>query len=266
MALAVNLMLDRIRGAFADRDTTETALRESEERMRQFVADVSHELRTPLTAVGAYVELIDRGARGEPADLDRALAGIASETARMAALVDELLLLARLDQHRLPEFTAVDLSEVVIEAVAMAHAVDGRYPIELRVDQVAFVTGDRAQLRQVVDNLLANVRAHTPPSTRTHAALTTGDGQVLLVVADDGPGEAPEEARRAFERFHRADESRSRGSGGAGLGLSIVRSIVEAHDGTVQATTSPGAGWTVRITLPLTVSVPEVEAADEVDP
>ena len=219
--------------------------------MRQFVADVSHELRTPLAAVSAYVELIDRGARGEPADLDRALSGIASETARMAALVDELLLLARLDQHRLPEFTEVDLSELVIEAVAMAHAVDARYPIDLRVDQVAFVAGDRAQLRQVIDNLLANVRAHTPPATRTHVELTAGDGRVVLVVADDGPGGAAEHGRRAFERFYRADESRSRASGGAGLGLAIVRSVIEAHHGTVEATTGPGAGWTVRIGLPL---------------
>ena len=254
VALAVNTMLAGIRGAFAERDATEAALRTSEARMGQLVADVSHELRTPLAAVGAYVELIDRGARGEPADLDRALAGVATETARMAALVDQLLLLARIDQHRLPAFELVDLSEVVIEAVAMAHAVDARYPVELRVDQVAFVQGDGAQLRQVIDNLLANVRAHTPPATRTHVRLTAGDGEAVLTVADDGPGGTPEQAARAFERFYRVDDSRSRASGGTGLGLAIVRSVVEAHGGAVEATTGPGAGWTARVMLPLSPS------------
>lgn len=266
VASALNTMLARIRAAFAERDATEAALRDSEARMRRFVADVSHELRTPLTAVSAYVELIARGARAEPSDLDRALSGVATETARITALVDELLLLARLDQQRPPEFSAVDLSEVVIEAVSTAHAVDPRYPIDLRIGQVVVVIGDRAQLRQAVDNLLANVRTHTPPSTRSSVALTARDGQARLVVADDGPGGAPDHARRAFERFYRADASRARSSGGTGLGLAIVRSIIEAHHGTVHAETSRDGGWTVRIALPCGSPDPDLQQPDGIDP
>lgn len=266
VASALNTMLARIRAAFAERDATEAALRDSEARMRRFVADVSHELRTPLTAVSAYVELIDRGARAKPADLDRALAGVATETARMAALVDELLLLARLDQQRLPEFSNVDLSEVVIDAVTMAQTVDSRYPIDLRVDQVVVVRGDRSQLRQVVDNLLGNVRTHTPASTRSSVELTAISGQATLVVGDDGPGGAPGDADRAFERFYRADESRARSSGGTGLGLAIVRSIIEAHRGTVHAESSAGGGWTVRVALPCESTNPDLEHPDGTDP
>lgn len=266
VASALNTMLARIRSAFAERDATEAALRESEARMRRFVADVSHELRTPLTAVRAYVELIDRGARAQPADLDRALSGVATETARMAALVDELLLLARLDQHRLPELSDVDLSEVVIEAVAMAQTVDSRHPIDLRVDEVVTVRGDRAQLRQVVDNLLRNVHIHTPAGTRSSVELTAADGRATLVVSDDGPGGAPDHAERAFERFYRADESRARSSGGTGLGLAIVRAIAEAHHGTVLAETSAGGGWTVRVALPCNPTDPDPEQPEGTDP
>lgn len=251
LATVLNTMLDRIRGAFAARDETEDALRESEERMRRFVADVSHELRTPLTAVRAYAELFDRGARDRPEDLARAMHGIALETDRMHELVEELLLLAELDEGRPLAVADVDLSEVVVDAMAAARAVSPDWPVSLRVADVIVVRGDAARLRQVVDNLLSNVRAHTPAGTRTSIEIAARDGRAVLVVADDGPGMAPEQARRVFERFYRADASRSRASGGSGLGMAIVHALVAAHDGTVTVDTAPGRGVKITISLPI---------------
>jgi two-component system OmpR family sensor kinase len=184
LALAMNTMLERIRGAFAERDATEHALREAEERTRRFVADVSHELRTPLAAVSAYTELIERGARSKPEDLDRALAGMASETHRMASLVEELLLLAHLDQQQPPVRTAIDLSEIVAAAVTTARAVDPTYPIEVRLGGVVTTIGDPDQLRRVVDNLLANIRTHTPSGTPALVELGMDAGFAVLFVRD----------------------------------------------------------------------------------
>src|SRR4051794_4029024 len=160
--------------------------------MRRFVADVSHELRTPLAAVAAYAELFDRGARDHPEDLERALRGISLESGRMAELVEELLLLAHLDEGRPLNRTRVDLNEIVVDAVGAARAVSVEWPINLRVFDVVLVDGDASRLRQVVDNLLANVRTHTPPGTSTSITLRTEGAFGIMPVKDDGPGMSAE--------------------------------------------------------------------------
>ena len=173
LAAALNTMLDRIHESFDERDATEAALRESQQRMRRFVADVSHELRTPLAAVTAYAELLERGARTRPDDVDRAIHGIAVESGRMNELVEELLLLARLDEGRPLEQVTVDLAALLVDAARTARTVAPDHPVALSITEVVTVTGDATRLRQVVDNLLANVRTHTPPGTTTSIALTT---------------------------------------------------------------------------------------------
>ncbi len=250
LATAMNTMLTRIRGAFAERDETEQALRSSEERMRRFVADVSHELRTPVAAVSAYVELVDRGARDRPADLERALHGIALESSRMRGLVEELLLLARLDEGRPLARERVDLDEVVVEAIAAAQAVSPQWPIALHATKVVSVEGDVQRIRQIVDNLLANVRMHTPPGTTTTVSIDA-DASAVMSVGDDGPGMSAGQAAHVFERFFRADPSRSRASGGAGLGLAIVAALVDAHHGSIRVETAPGRGTVFTVSLPL---------------
>jgi signal transduction histidine kinase len=251
MATALNTMLGRIRDAFSERDSTEEALRHSEEKMRQFVADVSHELRTPLAAVSAYTELFGRGLRDHPADLERAMRGIDLEAARMHELVEELLLLARLDEGRQLAQVRVDLNEVVFEAISAARAMDPGHPITLRASDVIVMSGDPGRMRQVIDNLLANVRTHTPIGTTTAIALDARCGKAVVTISDDGPGMSTANADRIFERFYRADASRSRSSGGSGLGMAIVQAIVEAHRGTISVRTAPDAGLTVTISLPL---------------
>ena len=233
---ALNEMLDRIEA--------------SDRRLRRFVADASHELRTPLAAVRAYAELFDRGASAHPSDLERSMAGITRESERMSLLVDDLLLLARLDEGRPLERNPVHLAALVEEAVDAARVVEPERPLELSVEP-ATVTGDEARLRQVLDNLLANARTHTPAGTPVSVELRRVDGQVTLSVADRGPGLTEEQTSRVFERFYRVDTSRARASGGAGLGLSIVVAVVEAHGGTVEARPTPGGGATFVITLPL---------------
>jgi two-component system OmpR family sensor kinase len=259
VAAALNTMLDRVHSSFEERDHTEAELRESEERMRRFVADVSHELRTPLAAVSAYTELFERGARSHPEDLERALHGIAVETSRMNDLVEELLLLARLDEGRPLEHVTVDLSELLVEAIGRARAVAPDHPISLRMAHVLTITGDPGRLRQVIDNLIANVRTHTPPGTSTEIELSTSGEAAVITVTDNGPGMPQEQAARAFERFYRADPSRSRASGGSGLGLSIVHALVQAHGGTVRVESAPGAGFRVIVTLPLSVALHEAD-------
>jgi two-component system, OmpR family, sensor kinase len=233
---ALNTMLDRIEA--------------SDRRLRRFVADASHELRTPLAAVRAYAELFGRGAAARPADLERSMSGITREAERMSLLVDDLLLLARLDEGRPLERKQVDLAAVVGEAVDAARVVEPVRPIELTVEP-ATVTGDEARLRQVLDNLLANARTHTPAGTPVSVELRRADGQAELTVVDHGPGLTEEQSARVFERFYRADSSRARANGGAGLGLSIVAAVTEAHGGTAEARPTPGGGATFVITLPL---------------
>jgi two-component system OmpR family sensor kinase len=233
---ALNEMLDRIEA--------------SDRRLRRFVADASHELRTPLAAVRAYAELFGRGASARPEDLERSMSGITREAERMSLLVDDLLLLARLDEGRPLARKPVDLANVVQEAVDAARVVEPGRPIELSVEP-ATVTGDETRLRQVLDNLLANARTHTPAGTPVSVELRRADGRATVTVADHGPGLQEEQAARIFERFYRADSSRARASGGAGLGLSIVAAVTEAHEGTVETRPTPGGGATFVIALPL---------------
>ena len=243
LGLSLNAMLGQIEVAF-------TAREQSEQRLRRFVADASHELRTPLTAVRAYAELFGRGAADRPEDLARSMSGISREAERMTLLVDDLLLLARLDEGRPLDRRPVDLAALAAEAVDAARVVDTTRPIELEVEQ-ATVLGDRDRLRQVLDNLLANARSHTPPGTTVTVALRRADPNAELSVSDTGPGLSAEEAERVFGRFYRADTSRSRASGGVGLGLSIVAAVAQAHGGTASARPAPGGGATFAVTLPL---------------
>jgi two-component system OmpR family sensor kinase len=243
LGLALNSMLEQIEAAFDERRATE-------ERLRRFVADASHELRTPLTSIRGYAELFRRGAGSRPQDLARSMEAIEAEAGRMGILVDDLLLLARLDQGRPLERAPVDLVEVCTEAVRSARVVEPGRPIELEVDGPALVLGDEGRLRQVLDNLLDNVRVHTPPGTRVRVELGSEGDDVVLSVTDEGPGLTSDVIDRAFERFYRGDPARSRKTGGAGLGLSIAAAIVEAHGGTVQATNVPASGARIEVSLP----------------
>ena len=244
LGLALNAMLGQIERAFKAREA-------SEARLRRFVADASHELRTPLAAVRAYAELFRRGAASRPDDLERAMSGIGRESERMSLLVEDLLLLARLDEGRPLAREPVDLDAVVAEAVETARTVEPARPIDLDAAP-AVVLGDRDRLRQVVDNLLANVRAHTPAGSPVHVRVGRNGTEAVLEVEDSGPGLGAEEAERVFERFHRGDPSRARSSGGVGLGLSIVAAVAEAHGGSASARSTPGKGSTFVVTLPLT--------------
>ena len=250
LARTLNVMLGRIQSAFAERDATERDLRASEARMRHFVADASHELRTPLAAVSAYAELFERGADHHEADLARVMSGIRSESGRMKALVEDLLLLARLDEGRPIEKEPVELVVLAAEAVQTAQTVGAAWPVHIEATEPVETTGDRDRLRQVLDNLLVNVRTHTPEGTSTTVRLSRDDGSAVVEVADDGPGLGCEQADQVFERFYRADPSRSRVHGGAGLGLSIVQAIVAAHGGQVSAGVAPGGGAVFTVRLP----------------
>jgi len=243
LGLALNSMLARIESSFRAQEA-------SERKLRRFVADASHELRTPLSAVRAYAELYDRGAAERPDDLERSMKGISRESERMSVLVEDLLLLARLDDGRPLEREPVELDEVVGEAVETAQAVDPERAIELHAEP-ATVLGDRVRLRQIVDNLLANVRAHTPPGTPASVSVRRRNGSAEIAVTDAGPGLDEEHLEHLFERFYRADPSRARASGGVGLGLAIVAAVAEAHGGTASASSRPGEGTTVAIALPL---------------
>jgi len=243
-------MLAQIESAFRAREA-------SERKLRRFVADASHELRTPLAAVRAYAELFSRGAAERPDDLARSMTGIGRESERMTVLVDDLLLLARLDEGRPLERKPVELDDVVGEAVEMAQTVEPERPIELQTEH-AVVVGDRDRLRQIVDNLLANVRTHTPPGTAVQVSVRRENGNAEIAVSDAGPGLEPDQLAHVFERFYRADPSRARASGGVGLGLSIVAAVAQAHGGTVEARSDPGQGATFTIALPLA----ETDGAD----
>jgi two-component system OmpR family sensor kinase len=244
---ALNAMLGQIEQAFDERTA-------SENRLRRFVADASHELRTPLAAVRAYAELFDRGARERPDDLERAMTGIQRESQRMGLLVDDLLLLARLDQGRPLERKPVQLDRVAREAVEAARTLDPGREIALESAGHVEVEGDRERLRQVLDNLLANVRSHTPPGSAAAVRVSNGGDRAVLEVADTGPGLSDEQLDHVFERFYRGDTSRSRDQGGAGLGLAIAAAIAESHGGSaavVNEGRDGGTGLTVRVTLPL---------------
>ncbi len=250
LARTLNVMLARIESAFGARLASERRLRASEARLRRFVADASHELRTPIAAISAYAELFGRGASEQKEDLERLMGGIRNETGRMEHLVADLLLLARLDEGRPMEQRSVDLVALCAEAVHTAATVGPAWPVTFRASTPIEVMGDATSLRQVVDNLLGNVRAHTPPGTTASVSVEPEGPGAVITVSDDGPGMEPEEAAHIFERFYRSDPSRSRTHGGAGLGLSIVSAIVANHGGTVSAQGRIGEGTTFTVHLP----------------
>jgi two-component system OmpR family sensor kinase len=272
LARVLNSMLGRIEDAFSARDRTEAELRDSEARMRRFLADASHELRTPLTAVAAYAELFEAGADERPEDLARVLAGIRRETGRMGDLVADLLLLARLDEARPLSLKPTELVLAAAHAVETAGAVEPGWPVTLIASRPIEVEADEVRMRQVMDNLLANVRAHTPRGTETVLTISEQGGDAVIEVADNGPGLSDEQLDRVFDRFYRGDSSRSRESGGSGLGLSIVRAILLKHGGTVGVANGPNGGAVFSVRLPVISEVAspglpaEVPTATVVEP
>lgn len=234
VGFALNRMLGHIANALAARHA-------SESRVRQFVADASHELRTPLAAIRGYAELTRRSKEKVPPDIAFAMSRVESESARMTTLVEDLLLLARLDSGRPVVHEPVDVSRLVADAVADAHVAgpDHKWLLEVPAEPIG-VLGDSGQLHQVLTNLLANARSHTPAGTTVTTSLSTNGTWVLLKVIDDGPGIPPEVLPEVFERFARGDNSRSRAAGSTGLGLAIVAAVVSAHHGEVKVWSQPG--------------------------
>jgi two-component system OmpR family sensor kinase len=254
LSASLNTMLGQIEAAVTDEQRATGEAQASEARMRRFVADASHELRTPLTSIRGFAELYRQGAVQSSADLDQTMRRIEAEAHRMGLLVEDLLLLARLDQQRPLQQQPVDLAplatEVVQDVAALSptHQVAVRLPAEPRT---VIVLGDDARLRQVLSNLLRNALTHTPDGTTVRVGVVRHGDQVALTVSDDGPGMTPADAQRAFERFYRADASRSRATGnGSGLGLSIVAALVSAHGGTVDLATAQHEGTTVTVQIP----------------
>ena len=259
---AFNSMVDQIETAFREREASESAARTSEDRMRRFVADASHELRTPLTSIRGFAELYRQGAVRETVELDRMMRRVEDEASRMGLLVEDLLLLARLDQQRPLRREPVDLLEVVSDAAhdARVLAPDRRVDLDVSGDEAPVVLGDDARLRQVVTNLVSNAVTHTPAGTPVALTLHTGAragadghraGWVRVGVHDQGAGLSGEERERVFERFYRADKSRTRAAGGSGLGLSIVAALVAAHGGVVTVESEQGRGSSFLVDLPL---------------
>jgi two-component system, OmpR family, sensor kinase len=247
LGLALNSMLSQIEVAFAERTA-------SNARLRRVIADASHELRTPLTSIRGYAEMLRRGAAESPTDSEAARRRIEDEAIRMTGLVDDLLVLARLDQGRPLAREAVDLRDIANDAVADARVVAPRREISLSANGPVVVTGDDTRLRQVLGNLMRNALVHTPQQTPIEVAVATEDGLGRMSVADHGPGLDEDDVARIFEPFYRADPSRSRDSGGAGLGLSIVSAVVSAHGGRVKVTKTDGGGATFEVELPLAPS------------
>jgi two-component system, OmpR family, sensor kinase len=286
---SLNTMLAQIESAFHDREESEAAAHQSEERMRRFIADASHELRTPLTAIRGFAEyyrqrggLVQQWDDDEPQyvgaqsgltadDLDRIMHRVETEAARMGLLVEDLLLLARMDQQRPLAHSPVDLLSLAADAVHDSRMLAPDRTIELSVQPGAafLVIGDEPRLRQVIGNLMSNALTHTPDGTSIEVAISSGvlDPQaakptpaVFLDVSDNGPGMTTEQADRVFERFYRADQARGRATGGSGLGLAIVASLVAAHGGVASLRTAPGEGATFRVALPL---APEAQDWDD---
>jgi two-component system OmpR family sensor kinase len=290
LSRALNAMLTQIEAAFTARAASETAARNaelgardaafaaqasetrarrSEERMRQFVADASHELRTPLTTIRGFAELYRQGAAGSAEDTALVIRRIEDEAARMGLLVEDLLLLARLDRERPLVLGPVELPVLATEAVQAAQAIAPERNISLEVTPGGgdlVVLADDARLRQVLGNLMTNALTHTPPDASVTLRLRAETGNVAVIeVADTGPGLAPDQAERVFERFYRADAARTRqvgGAAGTGLGLAIVAALVAAHHGRVEVLQTPGGGATFRVKLPLAPAVAD-EADDE---
>ena len=250
LSLALNGMLAQIQTAMAASEASAAQARGSEERMRRFITDASHELRTPLTTIRGFAELYRQGAAS---DVEMLMSRIESESSRMGLLVEDLLLLARLDAQRPLERRRVDLLTLATDAVHDAESIAPERRIRLEVFDgpgTPEVLGDQARLRQVLGNLMANALQHTPDTAGVTVRVGTDGDRAVLEVCDEGPGMSADDAKRVFERFYRADSSRARASGGTGLGLSIVDSLVFAHGGTVSVKTAPGQGCTFRVTLP----------------
>ncbi|HTX29458.1 MAG TPA: HAMP domain-containing sensor histidine kinase [Streptosporangiaceae bacterium] len=241
LAAAINTMLDRIQQAFRARWA-------SEQKVRQFAADASHELRTPLTTIRGYAELYRQGALG-PDRLPNAMRRIEQEAERMSSLVAELLELARLDRHSSLDLTETDLAGLVRDAVADAQAVEPERPVNARTPPSLVVVADEPRIRQVLANLLGNVREHTPADTPVAVRLSAAGQGALLEVTDAGPGMNSEAAARAFDRFYRGGHNGSDGHG-SGLGLSIVQAIAAAHGGHAMLKSAEGAGTTVQVWIP----------------
>jgi two-component system OmpR family sensor kinase len=224
---------------------------DSEDRLRRFLADASHELRTPLTTIRAYSELIRTGTLPADPSTREAIGRIESEATRMGVLVEDLLLLARLDQHPALRREDVDIAELARETVDGLVATAPDHALTVRADaHDVNVVGDAEALRQVVSNLVRNAVLHTPPGTHVDVTVSAADDDVALVVVDDGPGMVDEVAAHAFDRFYRPEPGRMRNSSGTGLGLAIVRSVAEAHGGDVSLVTSPGHGARFEVRLP----------------
>jgi two-component system OmpR family sensor kinase len=239
-------MLSRIEESFAART-------ESEDKLRRFVADASHELRTPLTAIRGFAELHRQGAVSGEDKTKELISRIEKESIRMSSLVEDLLLLARLDQSRELTFDPVDINHLVKEAIASARASGPSHEITLKTnsDEV-FLLGDSMRIHQAVSNLLANARTHTPSGTKIAVEILQSESEVQISVSDDGPGLSQEDQSRIFERFFRADPSRARVSGeGSGLGLAIVDAIMKAHDGTVSVDSEINHGAKFTLHFPL---------------
>jgi two-component system OmpR family sensor kinase len=247
LAAAFNRMLDRIADALAVRHASET-------RVRQFVADASHELRTPLASIRGYIELARRRVATSPEDLAHAIDRVDVESKRMSQLVEDMLLLARMDSGRPLDHEPVDLCALAVGAVSDAHVAGPGHRWSVNVpDEPVTVAGDRLRLHQILANLLSNARVHTPTGTRVNTSLTRPvDGHVVLTVTDDGPGIPEHQQTEIFQRFARGDSSRSRRAGSTGLGLAIVSALVKAHNGTVEVRSRPGETSFV-VTLPATI-------------
>ena len=242
LTTSLNTMLARIEESF-------TARLESENKLRRFVADASHELRTPLTAIRGFAELHRQGAVVGEEKTKELINRIEKESVRMSSLVEDLLLLARLDQSRELAKEPVDLNTLITEAVASARAAGPNHPIEIKLEaSEIFVLGDSQRIHQVIANLLANARAHTPNGTQISITAMQGVSETTIAVSDKGPGLSKADQNRIFERFYRADPSRVRNSGeGSGLGLSIVDAVMKAHGGYVTVKSEVGQGATFTL-------------------
>ncbi len=254
LGLALNAMLGEIEQAFAARAA-------SEDRLRRFLADASHELRTPLTSIRGHAELFELGSAQHPEDLATSMRHIREEAGRMNVLVDDLLLLARLDQQRPLEPAPVDLVTLGRRAVAGVEVLSPSYRLRLEAPPLLVAACDAERMRQVVDNLLGNAVRHSPPGEPVVLRLRSEGTAAVIEVADRGPGVAPEDAERIFEPFFRADFARDRATGGAGLGLAIVAAIVEAHGGSVGVRPLQGGGTSFFVRLPDAVLAPTTTPA-----
>jgi two-component system OmpR family sensor kinase len=244
LRLALNSMLHQVESAYRTRERTAAQL-------RRFVADASHELRTPLSAIRGYLQLYDKGMLTEPDERKRAWDRMNAEADRMGHLVDELLMLARLDQRPELRFRNVDLSRLVRDAAEDLRVQQPERPVTVGAEGSLLVRADESGLRQLVGNLVTNVRTHTPADVPVRLGVEREDGVVRLCVADQGPGLCEDDAARVFDRFFRAG-----GGAGSGLGLAIVQGVVQAHGGEVAVRTAPGEGLAVTVTLPTRTPVP----------